>query len=167
MAIAQIAATFVGFAGVVFAVDRASASGVSGPERNAILNLLVPSIAVLFLAFIPLVAAAAGANETGIWRAGNAVLGAVHAFLLTGAFRAAARGQLLEPVPLRVVLLGGGSLAVLANVVVVLGLAPRFSPVAFLAGLVWFLFVSGIQFVMLVVLHVRVSTRVASSTPET
>jgi hypothetical protein len=59
MTIAQIAATFVGFAGVVFAVDRASATGVTGPERNAILNLLVPSIAALFLAFIPLIAAAA------------------------------------------------------------------------------------------------------------
>jgi hypothetical protein len=157
MAIAQIAATFVGFAGVVFAVDRASATGVSGPERNAILNLLIPSIAALFLAFVPLIAAAAVANEVAIWRTGNAVLGAVHAFLLSGAFRAAARGQLLEPVPLRVVLLGGGSLAVLGNVVVVLGFAPRFASVAFLAGLVWFLFVSGIQFVMLVVLHVRVS----------
>jgi hypothetical protein len=158
MAIAQIAATFVGFAGVVFAVDRASASGVSGPERNAIMNLLVPSIAVLFLAFVPLIASAAGGNEVAIWRTANAVLGAVHAFLLAGAFRAAARGQLLEPVPLRVVLLGGGSLAVLANVVVVLGFIPRFSSVAYLGGLVWFLFVSGIQFVMLVVLHVHVST---------
>lgn len=166
MAIAQIAATFVGFAGVVFAVDRASASGVSGPERNAILNLLVPSIAVLFLAFVPLLAAAALANEAGIWRMGNAVLGAVHAFLLAGAFRAAARGQLLEPVPLRIVLLGGGSLAVLANAVAVLGLVPRFAPVAYLGGLVWFLFVSGIQFVMLVVLHVRASTRTASSATE-
>ena len=161
MAIAQIAATFVGFAGVVFAVDRASASGVSGPERNAILNLLVPSIAALFLAFIPLVATAAVPNEVGIWRTANAVLGAVHAFLLAGAFRAAARGQLLEPVPLRVALLGGGSLAVLANVAVVLGFAPRFAPVAYLGGLVWFLFVSGIQFVMLVVLHVRAAKQIA------
>ena len=157
MALAQIAATFVGFAGVVFAVDRASASGVSGPERNAILNLLIPSIAVLFLAFIPLIAAAAVANEAGTWRTGNAVLGAVHGGLLAGAFRAATRGQLLEPVPLRVVLLGGGSLAVLANIIVVLGFAPRFASVAYLGGLVWFLFVSGIQFVMLVVLHVRAS----------
>ena len=161
MAIAQIAATFVGFAGVVFAVDRASASGVSGPERNAILNLLVPSIAVLFLTFIPLIAAAAVANDIEIWRAANAVLGTVHAVLLAGAFRAAMRGQLLESVPLRVVLLGGGSVAVLANVAVVLGFAPRFASVAYLGGLVWFLFVSGIQFVMLVVLHVRASKPIA------
>ena len=68
MAIAQIAATFVGFAGVVFAVKRASVSGVSDRERNAITNLLIPSTAVLFAAFIPLVATTAGGGETGVWR---------------------------------------------------------------------------------------------------
>jgi hypothetical protein len=157
MAIAQIAATFIGFAGVVFAVDRASAGGVSGPERNAIMNLLIPSIAVLFLAFVPLVASTGDAAEERIWRASNGILGAIHSVLLAGAFRAAIRSQLLEPVPLRFILLGGGSLAVVANVAVVLGFLPRFAAMVYLAGLVWFLLVSAIQFVMLIVLHVRAS----------
>ena len=155
MAIAQIAATFIGFAGVVFAVERSSAGGVSDRERNAIMNLLMPSIAVLFLAFVPLLASTGDATEARIWRASNGVLGAIHAVLLAGAFRAAIRSQLLEPVPLRFILLSGGSLAVLANALVVLGLVPRFAAMAFVAGLVWFLLVSAIQFVMLIVLHVR------------
>jgi hypothetical protein len=157
MAIAQIAATFIGFAGVVFAVESASARGVSGPERNAIMNLLVPSIAVLFLAFLPLLVSTGGGSDAGTWRASNGLLGVVHSFLLSGAYRAAMRNQLLEPVPLRFVLLGGGSLAVLANVAIVLGLVPQFAATVFLAGLVWFLFISAIQFVMLIVLHVRAS----------
>jgi hypothetical protein len=157
MTIAQIAATFIGFAGVVFAVESASSRGVSDRERNAILNLLIPSVAVLFIAFVPLVAAAAGGHDVRIWRASNAVVGVVHSVLLTGAFRAALRNQLLEPIPVRFLLLGGGSLAVLANAVVVLGFFPQLAATAFLAGLVWFLFVSAVQFLMFIVLHVRAS----------
>ncbi|MGH9383255.1 MAG: hypothetical protein ACRD2N_03035 [Vicinamibacterales bacterium] len=52
LALAQVAATFIGFAGVVFAVGRASQSGVSSPERIALIHLLNPSIAVLFLALM-------------------------------------------------------------------------------------------------------------------
>lgn len=157
MAVAQIAATFIGFAGVVFAVDQASADGVSPRERNALMNLLVPSIAVLFLAFVPLVATTSGAGDAGVWRVSNGILGAIHSVLLAGAFHAAIRSQLLEPIPLRVLLLGGGSLAVIANAAVVLGFIPGLAVTAFIAGLVWFLGVSAIQFVMLVVLHVRTS----------
>lgn len=157
MAIAQIAATFIGFGGVVFAVESASVRGVSDAEKNAIMNLLIPSIAVLFLAFIPLVVSTSGASEARMWRGSNAILGAVHSFLLLGAFRAAIRNKLLEPVPLRFILLGGGSLAVLANVAIVFGLVPQLAATVFVAGLVWFLFISAIQFVMLIVLHVRAS----------
>ena len=157
MAIAQIAATFIGFAGVVFAVESASSRGVSDRERNAIMNLLMPSIAVLFIAFVPLVAAAGGGGDVRIWRASNAIIGIVHSVFLTGAFRAALRNQLLEPVPVRFLLLGGGLMAVLANLVIVLGFFSQFAATAFLAGLVWFLLVSAIQFLMLIVLYVRAS----------
>ncbi len=157
MGIAQIAATFIGFAGVVFAVDRSSVGGVTAQERNALMNLLVPSIAVLFLGFVPLVATSGGAGEERIWRVSNGLLGAVHAFLLSGAVRAAIRGQLLEPVPVRFLLIGGGSLAVLANAVVVFGFMPGLAPMVYIAGLVWFLLISAVQFVMLMVLHFRAS----------
>jgi hypothetical protein len=155
MAIAQIAATFIGFAGVVFAVERASAGGISNPERNSLMSLLVPSIAVLFLAFVPLIASTAIASETLIWRSSNGLLGAIHSVLLAGAVRAALRSQLLEPVPVRFILIGGGFVAVAANAAVVFGFIPELAPTAFLAGLVWFLLISATQFVMLIVLHVR------------
>jgi hypothetical protein len=157
MAIAQVAATFIGFAGVVFAVGRASEVGVGGPERNALKNLLVPSILVLFLAFVPLVASTGVESEGLIWRASNGLLGAIHLALVGGATRAAIRSQLLEPVPFRFFLLGGGYVAVAANVVVVLGFVPELAPMAYIGGLVWFLLVSAVQFIMLIFLHARVS----------
>jgi len=121
------------------------------------MNLLAPSIAVLFLAFVPLVATSGGLSDVNTWRVSNGLLGAVHTVLLSGAARAAIRGQLLEPVPVRFLLIGGGSLAVLANAAVVLGFIPGLAPMVYVAGLVWFLLVSAIQFVMLMVLHFRAS----------
>ena len=157
LAIAQVAATFIGFAGVIFAIDRSSEPGLSGPERNALLNLLIPSICVLFLAFVPLVAATGFTSQPLIWRASNGLLGAIHLFLVAGATRAAIRSQLLEAIPLRFALISGGYLAVATNVAVVFGLMQGFAALAYIGGLVWFLLVSAIQFVMLIILHVRVS----------
>lgn len=153
LALAGVAATFIGFAGVVFAVDRSSQRGVTGPERTALLHLLLPSIAVLFLAFAPLVLAARAGPHDPQWRLANGVLAVVHLLLIANATRAAIRSRLLEPIPLRFVLIPGGYLAVAANVVVVLGFYTGFGAVAYLGGLVWFLFVSAVQFVMLIFLH--------------
>ena len=55
--VAGVASTFIGFTGVIFAVGRSSRGGWTAAERTALLNLLMPSIVVLFLAFIPIVAA--------------------------------------------------------------------------------------------------------------
>ena len=155
MAIAGVAATFIGFAGVVFAVGRASQGGVSTPEQTALVHLLLPAIAVLFLAFLPLVASAGFTSQPQIWRASNGLLGAIHLMLIANATRAAMRSRLLEPVPLRFVLIPGGFLAVAANVAVVLGFLPRFSAMIFIGGLVWFLLVSAVQFVMLIFVAAR------------
>jgi hypothetical protein len=157
LALAGVAATFIGFSGVVFAVDRSSHRGVSGPERTALLHLLLPAIAVLFLAFAPIVAFAGfGARDQG-WRLANGVLGAVHLTLIANATRAAIRSRLLEPIPLRFVLIPGGYLAVAANVAVVLGFVQGYGVMIYLAGLVWFLLVSAVQFVMLIFLHTDVT----------
>lgn len=153
MAIAQVAATFIGFAGVVFAVGRASKEGVSGPESTAVVHLLLPSIAVLFLAFAPVVASAGSImSQPRIWRVSNGLLGLVHLLLIANAMRAAMRARLLEPLPLRFVLMPGGILAIAANVAVVFGFVPELAALTFLAGLVWFLLVSATQFVMLIFL---------------
>lgn len=106
---------------MVFAVDRSSHRGVTTAERTALLHLLLPSIAVLFLAFIPLVLSTGLGSPEPSWRLANGVLGAVHLGLIANATRAAIRSRLLEPIPLRFVLIPGGYLAVLANVAVGLG----------------------------------------------
>jgi hypothetical protein len=153
LALAGVAATFIGFAGVVFAVDRSSHHGVSDPERTALLHLLLPSIAVLFLAFGPLVISARVGSHDPQWRLANGLLGFVHLLLIANATRAAMRSRLLEPIPVRFVLIPGGYLAVAANVAVVLGYFQEYGAMIYLGGLVWFLFVSAVQFVMLLFLH--------------
>ena len=62
MTIAQIAATFVGFASVVFAVSRSAAGGGRGAECTALRNLLVPDSCVVFPAFVPIVGCAGCAS---------------------------------------------------------------------------------------------------------
>lgn len=155
MAIAQVAATFIGFAGVVFAVGRASQGGVSGPEQTALVHLLLPAIAVLFLAFLPLVAFAGFDSPSRIWRVSNGLLGGIHLLLIANATRAAMRRRLLEPLPVRVILIPGGFLAVAANLAVVLGFVQEFSTMIYIGGLVWFLLVSAVQFMMLIFLAAR------------
>lgn len=157
LALAGVAATFIGFAGVVFAVDRSSHRGVSDPERTALLHLLLPSIAVLFLAFGPMVLWARVGSHDPHWRFANGILGVVHLLLIGNATRAAIRSRLLEPIPVRFVLIPGGYLAVAANVAVVLGYCQEYGAMAYLGGLVWFLFVAAVQFVMLIFLHTDAS----------
>jgi hypothetical protein len=153
LALAGVAATFIGFAGVVFAVDRSSHRGVSEPERTALLHLLLPAIAVLFLSFGPVVLSAQVGSHDPDWRLANGVLGVVHLMLIANATRAAIRARLLEPIPLRFVLIPGGYLAVAANAAVVFGFLQDYGAMIYLGGLVWFLFVSAVQFVMLIFLH--------------
>jgi hypothetical protein len=155
MAIAQVAATFIGFASVVFAVGRASVAGVKAPERTALIHLLLPSILVLFLAFAPVVAFSGVSSEPQVWRVANAVLGVIHLLLVSNATWIAVRQRLLEPVPLRFVLIPGGYLAVAANLAVAFGFVQDLAALVYIAGLVWFLLVAAIQFVMLILLHER------------
>ncbi|MDZ4673355.1 MAG: hypothetical protein SGI84_02810 [Gemmatimonadota bacterium] len=157
MAIAGIAATLIGFASVVFAVGRASASGLSVPERNALGHLLIPASCVLFLAFVPVVAAVGFAAQPQIWRASNGLQGIIHLTLIVNAARAAARSQILEPLPVRLILIPGGFLALAANFAVALGFMQHYAAMIYIAGLVWFLLVAAVQFVMLIFLHARAS----------
>jgi hypothetical protein len=155
MTIAQVAATFIGFTGVIFAIGRYSQGGGSDSERNAVLNLLLPATAALFLAFLPLVAATAFSPGPASWRICNAVLAAVHLPLVSSAARLAWRKQLLEPIPLRFVLIPGGFVAVAANVVVAIGALPGLAVLAYVAGLIWFLLISAIQLGTLILSHTR------------
>jgi hypothetical protein len=148
--LAQIAATFVGFTGVIFAVGRFSGGAWKGAERNAFLNLLLPSTIALFMAFVPMIASDAMA-DAAVWRFSNLILALVHAPLVTSALVLALRGQLAEPLPLRFVLIPGGYASVIASALVALGLLQDVAAIAFTGGLVWFLFVAATQFVLLIV----------------
>ena len=149
--IAGVASTFIGFTGVIFALGRSSREGWNPAERTALINLLMPSLVVLFLALLP-IGAGTGIDSTElIWRGANGLLAAIHLVLVTTAFRAALRKTLMEPVPLRWVLIPGGYASGILSALAAFGLFPRFWVMLFLAGLVWSLFIAAIQFVMLIV----------------
>lgn len=149
--IAGVAATFIGFTGVIFAVGRSSRDGWNASERTALLNLLMPSVLVLFLAFIPIVASTGILSQSLIWRVANGLLGVIHVALVTSALRAALTGRLLEPIPLRFFLIPGGYASGIVSVLAAFGYLPRFAVMAFVAGLVWSLLIAAVQFVMLIV----------------
>jgi hypothetical protein len=149
--IAGVASTFIGFTGVIFAVGRSSLDGWSPRERTALLNLLMPSVVVLFLAFVPIVASTGIHSEELIWRGSNGLLAAIHLALVTSALRAALKATLMEPVPLRFILIPGGYLSGILSALAALGYLPQFGVMVFVAGLVWSLLVAAVQFVMLIV----------------
>ena len=148
---AGVASTFIGFTGVIFAVGRSSLDGWSAEERTALLNLLMPSVVVLFLAFIPIVASTGIHSQALIWRGSNGLLAAIHLTLVTSALRAALKSTLMEPVPLRFFLIPGGYASGILSALGAFGYLPQFSVMIFVAGLVWSLLVAAIQFVMLIV----------------
>ena len=149
--IAAVASTFIGFTGVIFAVGRSSLNGWSPPERTALLNLLMPSVVVLFLAFVPIVASTGIHSQELIWRGSNGLLAAIHLALVTSALRAALKATLMEPLPLRFVLIPGGYLSGILSALAALGYLSQFVVMIFVGGLVWSLLVAAVQFVMLIV----------------
>jgi hypothetical protein len=149
--IAGVASTFIGFTGVIFAVGRFSLEGWSSTERTALLNLLMPSVVVLFLAFVPIVASTGIRSYEWIWRGSNGLLAVIHLALVSSALKAALKATLMEPVPLRFVLIPGGYVSGILSAVAALGYLSRFAVMIFIGGLVWSLLVAAIQFIMLVV----------------
>jgi hypothetical protein len=150
-AVAGVAATFIGFTAVVFAVGRFSQGVWNSSERNALVNMLAPSFIALFLAFIPMVALTGTQADWLVWRISNGILAAIHVTLVTGALRLALRGDLVEPIPLRFVLIPGGYISVAASAIAAAGFLPQRAAMIYGAGLVWFLLVAAIQFVLLIV----------------
>ncbi len=149
-AIISVAAAFIGFTGVIFAVGRFSQGQWKPSERNALLHLLLPSTLALFLAFVPMVLLTGVESGAGVWRASNGLLAVIHAPLVSRALWLAIRAELVEPLPLRFVLIPAGFISVLASAIVAVGHLQRYAVMTFTGGLVVFLFVAAIQFVMLV-----------------
>jgi hypothetical protein len=147
---AGVASTFIGFTGVIFAVGRSSRDGWNAAERTALLNLLMPSVVVLFLSLIPIVALTGVQSQALIWRGSNGLLAVIHLALVTSALIAALKSTLMEPVPLRFVLIPGGYASGILSALVALGFLPQYMVMIFVAGLVWSLLVATVQFVMLI-----------------
>jgi hypothetical protein len=154
-AIADVAAAFIGFTGVIFAVGRFSQGAWKVNERHALLNMLGPSMVALFLAFVPMVASTGFQSGLVIWRVSNALLAAIHAALVTKALLLALRSELVEPIPLRFVLIPGGYISVLASTLVAFGSLQQFAAMVFVGGLVWFLLIAAIQFALLITPQTR------------
>lgn len=150
-AIISVAAAFIGFTGVIFAVGRFSRGQWTPAEHNALMHLLLPSTLALFLAFVPMVALTAVGSGAGVWRVSNALLAVIHAPLVSRGLWLAIRGELAEPLPLRFVLIPLGYASVVASALVAFGFLQAYATTAFTGGLVIFLLVAAIQFVMLVI----------------
>jgi hypothetical protein len=149
-AVAGVASAFIGFTGVIFAVGRFSNGAWKVSERHALINMLLPSMVALFMALFSIVLLSGVASAISVWRISNAILAAIHFVLVTGALRVAVRGELVEPIPLRFVLIPGGYISVVASVLAAAGVWPSLCAMIFGAGLVWFLLIAAIQFVLLV-----------------
>jgi hypothetical protein len=153
--VAQVAATLIGFTGVIFAIGRFSEGGLDPTERNALIHLLMPAAMALFLALAPMVAASGVEPGVIFWRVFNAVLAAVHAPVVTDGARAALRGELPEPIRLQLSLVIFGYLTIAANVIVALGYADNFAVLAYLVVVSWFLVVSVVEFILLILAHTQ------------
>jgi hypothetical protein len=153
--IAQVAAAFVGFTGVIFAVGRFSQGAWRGPERQALVHLLLPSMVALFMALFALAALTGIRNEIVVWRISNGLLAVFHAPLVSHALWMAILSDVAEPIPLRFVTIPGGYTSVALSALVAGGLLQDYAVVVFAGGLVWFLLIAAIQFVMLVMPDAR------------
>jgi hypothetical protein len=153
--IVQVAATFVGFTGIIFAIGKYSQGAWNESERAAVLHLLLPAIAALFLAFGPLLVATSVQPGVTTWRVWNALSAVVHFPMVTNAARLKLRGQLIEPIPLSAVLVPGGYLVIAANLIIVAGFFTKAGAAWFAASLVWFLLISSVQLGLLILTHSR------------
>jgi hypothetical protein len=152
--IVQVAATFVGFTGIIFAIGKYSQGEWNESERAAVFHLLLPSIAAMFLAFLPLLAVT-GSPGAPTWRLWNAVVAFVHLPMVTNAARLKLRGQLIEPIPLSNVLVPGGYVVILFNLLIAAGLLHGAGAAMYAASLVWFLLIASVQLALLILTHSR------------
>jgi len=152
---AQVSATLVGFSGVVFAIGRFSQGGLSPAERMGLLHLLIPAAAALFLAMLPMVISTRVEPDALFWRAFNGLIGAVHLFTFGDAMRAVLRREVPDPVAVYLVTIPIGAATIVANFLVVLGFIEQLAVLIYLISVLWFLFISVTQFILLILAHVR------------
>ena len=145
MAIAQVAATFAGFTGIVIVFGRRAQGDWRYFDQVAIRLLLLGNLGVVFFSFIPDVAAAAHIGNAGSWRVASGLLASYQLGVLC--WSAVARRRDIasgsERLPRSgIPILTSGVAIIFFMFAVAAGLANEWLSFAYLLGLLWMLGIS-------------------------
>src|SRR5262245_40678494 len=130
MTIAQVAATFAGFSGVVIVLGR---RGHGAWQRFVIKFILLTALGVLFFSFVPDVVAAAHIGDTGSWRVAMALFASYHLAVIGWVFAEERRARILPEFQQRLPrsrapLVAGGSVVILFQFAEAAGFASELLP---------------------------------------
>jgi hypothetical protein len=152
-ALAEVAAAFAGFSGVVAALGVNSLSELSALHRFRFANLLVVSVGAALFAFLPVVLAQFPLSAGAVWISSSALLAVFSLALLIVRWRAGRRlGPILGgPLNLWMALCWIGALSAVASFQLVNLLQGSGPPGGslYVAGVFGLLLLSGLQFISL------------------
>jgi hypothetical protein len=150
VALAEVAAAFAGFSGVVAAFGHRAPSDWSAAARFRFRNLLTVSVAASILAFLPVVLALFDLSPATVWAWAGAALGLFCVAFLVQTFRLGRTIDVSELSRLMAWVWMGGmgatALAQLANIALA-GESRDGGP--YVAGILVLLAISGLQFILL------------------
>jgi hypothetical protein len=153
--LAEVAVALTGFTGIVAVLGRRAGGEWTPLELLRLRMLLETSLAVLFLALLPLLLQALRPSEASLWRVGNGVQALVHA---GGAAVLSLRVSRLEPSQwpseerwLTAAFAPASLLVFAGQVAVALGALTRDGYFVYLLGLVYFVALAAVHFVLLLV----------------
>ena len=151
--LAEVAATIIGFTGVVFAIGQFSSGGITATQRMGIVHLLVPASISLFLALLPLVLLYAVKESPAFWQYLNLLVGLIHTVGIADASLRIFRRQALDPIQLQIALLLVAYLLILTNFAIAAGYLSNLAVAIYIGSICWLLFISVLQFVLLILSH--------------
>lgn len=150
--VAEIAASFIGFVGVVYALGQATRGQLSSVERIGLFHLLYGALAGLFCSLLLMLALATGYDESSVWRFACVVLPGFSLLGGVSEWRSSRDGTILHPVVARLV--GVPPVVMLIpSVLAAIGVFEHWAPVVSLAWLMWFLGIAVLYFVSLLGRH--------------
>jgi len=156
--IAEIAAAFAGFTGVVIALGQRAAGRWLPAEKSTIRILLETSIGTVFFAMLPAILGTTIQNPTTTWRTCAGLLTVYHVAIL---FRSDVldRGQAGQLLGRRLDLIasGTGYISSCATAGVALGLLAEAAQLIYMLSLLWLLLVAALSFVGLLLASGRPS----------
>lgn len=147
--LSEIGIAVTGFAGVIAALDPRSREEWSEFDRGNLYTLLIWSVAVVFLAYVPFVLHGLGSLLSHPWRVSHAIFAIFHSWI----FYTTLRQMYAEPVwrdRLTLTLAGIGLLILGLEVSSALGFAGTRASTFYVIAVLWFLFLAVTRFVVLV-----------------